>query len=194
MKANDIERKTNSLDFDKETEINGVKARFSQKKNLLKETIKENKSNFEKDNYPFDVLEKEYKSKEAELNKKKEHDLLHAKLIFFFKEDEYYQMIPDDITAKIIQGLGNRVFTKVFRIEVPHDGFIEQKGALKFQIVSNVNYGDAKMYKCKGKMYGEDVIVFIKKEKELSIGDYVELAPKLEETQIYEDEQNIRLY
>ena len=194
MKANDIERKTNSLDFDKETEINGVKARFSQKKNLLKETIKENKANFEKENYPFDVLEKEYKSKENELNKKKEHDLLHAKLIFFFKQDEFYQMIPDDITAKVIQGLGNRVFTKVFRIEVPHDGFVEQPGALKFQVVSNINYGDAKMYKCKGKMYGEDVEVFIKKEKEIAIGETVELAPKLEATQIYEDEQNIRLY
>ncbi len=194
MKANDIERKTNSLDFDKETEINGVKARFSQKKNLLKETIKENKANFEKENYPFDVAEKEYKAKEAELNKKKEHDLLHAKLIFFFKQDEFYQMIPDDITAKVIQGLGNRVFTKVFRIEVPHDGFVEQQGALKFQVVSNVNYGDAKMYKCSGTMYGEKVEVFIKKEKEIAIGETVELAPKLEATQIYEDEQNIRLY
>ena len=194
MKANDIERKTNSLDFDKETEINGVKARFSQKKNLLKETIKENKAKFEKENFPLKVAEAEYKVKEAELNKKKEHDLLHAKLIFFFKQDEFYQMIPDDITAKVIQGLGNRVFTKVFRIEVPHDGFVPQKGALKFQVVSNVNYGDAKMYKCAGEMYGEKIHVYIKKEKELSIGDIIELAPKLEATQIYEDEQNIRLY
>ena len=194
MKANDIERKTNSLDFDKETEINGVKARFSQKKNLLKETIKQNKVNFEKENFPLKVAEAEFKAKEDELSKKKEHDLLHAKLIFFFKQDEFYQMVPDDITAKVIQGLGNRVFTKVFRIEVPHDGFVEQKGALKFQVVSNVNYGDAKMYKCAGVMYGEKVEIFIKKEKELSVGDTIELAPKLEATQIYEDEQNIRLY
>ena len=114
MKANDIERKTNSLDFDKETEINGTKARFSQQKNLLKETIKENKANFEKDNFPLKIVEAEFAGREKELNAKKEHDILHAKLIFFFKTGEFYQVIPDDITARIIQGLGNRVFTKTF--------------------------------------------------------------------------------
>ena len=194
MKANDIERKSNSLEFDKETEINGAKARFSQKKNLLKESIKENKINFEKENYPVKVVSAEYEEKEKELNKKKEHDILHAKLIFFFKQDEFYQMIPDDITAKIIQGLGNRVFTKVFRIEVPHNGFVEEEGGLEFQVVSNVNFGDAKMYKCTGEMYGEKVTVFINKEREIEVGDKIHLKPKLEETQIYEDELNIRLY
>ena len=194
MKANDVERKTNSLEFDKETEVNGAKARFSQKKNLLKETIKENKANFEKENYPLKVAQAEYQAKEQELNKKKEHDLLHAKLIFFFKQDNFYQMIPDDITAKVIQGLGNRVFTKVFRIEVPHNGFVEEEGGLEFQVVSNINYGDAKMYKCMGEMYGEKVTVFINKEREMEVGEKIHLRPKLEETQIYEDELNIRLY
>lgn len=194
MKANDVERKTNSLEFDKETEVNGVKARYSQKKNLLKETIKENKINFEKENYPLKVAQAEYEAKEKELLAKKDHDVLHAKLIFFFKAGDFYQIIPDDITAKIIQGLGNRVFTKVFRIEVPHNGFVEEDGALEFQVVSNVNYGDAKMYKCAGELYGEKVEVFINKEREMEVGEKIFLKPKLEETQIYEDELNIRLY
>ena len=194
MKANDVERKTNSLEFDKETEINGVKARFSQKKNLLKETIKENKANFEKENYPLKLAEAEFKAREKELNTKKEHDLLHAKLIFFFKEGDYYQIIPDDITARIIQGLGNRVFTKVFRIEVPHFGFVEEKDALSFQAVSSVNYGDTKMYKCAGELYGEKFNIFIDKIRDIEIGEKISLKPVLEETQIYEDELNIRLY
>ena len=194
MTANAVERKTNSLDFDKETEINGVKARYSQKKNLLKETIKENKANFEKENFPLKIAEAEFAKKEKELNAKKENDILHAKLIFFFKIGDFYQLIPDDITARIIQGLGNRVFTKVFRIEVPHNGFEETEGALPFQIVSNVNYGDAKMYKCNGELYGEKVTVFINKDREVEVGGTVSLRPKLAETQIYEDELNIRLY
>ncbi len=194
MKANDIERKTNSLDFDKETEINGVKARYSQKKNLLKETIKENKANFEKENFPLKIAESEFAAKEKELKAKKDHDILHAKLIFFFKEGEFYELIPDGITARIIQGLGNRVFTKVFRIEVPHNGFVEEEGALPFQVVSNVNYGDTKMYKCSGQLYGEKVEVYINKEREMQIGDKIFLKPNLEATQIYEDELNIRLY
>ena len=194
MKANDIEKKMNSLEFDKETEINGVKARYSQQKNLLKETIKENKSNFEKENYPLKKVQAEFSAKEKELLAKKEHDLLHAKLIFFFKTGDFYQVIPDDITARIIQGLGNRVFTKTFRIEVPHDGFIEEKGALPFQVVSNVNYGDAKMYKCTGELYGEKVNVFINKDREIAVGETLFLKLNLEQTQIYEDELNIRLY
>ena len=194
MKANDIERKTNSLDFDKETEINGTKARFSQQKNLLKETIKENKANFEKDNFPLKIVEAEFAGREKELNAKKEHDILHAKLIFFFTYEQIFQLIPDDITGRIIQGLGNRVFTKTFRIEVPHYGFVEEQGALPFQVVGNVNYGDAKMYKCTGELYGEKVSVFINKEREIDVGAKIFLKPKLEETQIYEDEQNIRLY
>ena len=194
MKANDLERKTNSLEFDKETEINGVKARYSQQKNLIKETIKENKANFEKENYPLKSVEEEFAAKEKELQAKKDHDILHAKLIFFFKAGDFYQLIPDDITARIIQGLGNRVFTKTFRIEVPHYGFLEEEGALPFQVVSNVNYGDAKMYKCTGELYGEKVEVFINKEKDIEVGSKIFLRPKLEETQIYEDELNIRLY
>ena len=133
-------------------------------------------------------------AKKSELNAKKEHDILHAKLIFFFKTGDFYQVIPDDITARIIQGLGNRVFTKTFRIEVPHFGFIEEAGALPFQVVSNINYGDTKMYKCTGELYGEKVVVFINKERDIEIGSKISLKPKLEETQIYEDEQNIRLY
>ena len=194
MKANDVERKTNSLDFDKETEINGVKARFSQKKNLIKETIKENDKNFEKEFYPFNVVSKEYEAKEKELAAKKADELLHAQLIFFFTYEEAFQLIPDEITGRIIQGLGNKVFSKNFRVEVPHDAFVEEEGYLPFKVVSNVNYGDTKMYRCTGELYGEKVVVYIAKTREIELGATLSLRPDLEKCQIYEDELNIRLY
>ena len=194
MKANDVERKTNSLEFDKETEINGLKARLNQQKALIKDQIKENQRKFEEENYPTRKAQKELDAKRKELQKKKEDDILHAKLIFFFKYDYYYQLIPDDITNKIIQGLGNRVFTKIFRIEVPHNGFEEQPGCMEFKVVANVNYGDVKMYKCVGEAYGQKVVVYLNKEREIPLGEIVSLKPKLAETQIYEDDLNIRLY
>ena len=194
MKANDIERKSNALEFDKETELNGAKARFSQQKVLLTDRIKENKRKFQEENFPFDVAEKEYAKKEKALKKQKEADILRAELLFFFKYDDYYQVIPDDITNKIIQGLGNKVFTKIFRIEVPHDGFLEKENTMEFKAVSLVNYGDYKFYKCSGDAYGEKVVVNIRKEREIELGDKVYLCPILEKTQIYEDELNIRLY
>ena len=195
MKANDVERKTNALEFDKETELNGAKARFTQQKSLLKDTIKENQRKFDEENFPVKGVEKEYAKKRKELDAKKKDDLLHAELIFFFKyDDNFYQIIPDEITNKIIQGLGNKVFTKNFRIEVPHTAFLENEKTIAFKVVSLMNYGDTKLYKCTGESYGKQVVVYINKEREMDIGSTIYLEPNLVDVQIYEDSQNIRLY
>ncbi len=194
MKANDVERKSNALEFDKETELNGAKAHYTQQKALLSDTIKENERKFKEENYPLDVAQKAYAGKEKELQKQKKDELLRAELLFFFKYDDYYQVIPDDITNKIIQGLGNKVFTKTFRIEVPHDAYIEKENTMEFKAVAAVNYGDFKFYKCSGEAYGEKINIYIRKEREIELGDKVYLCPSLEKTQIYENDLNIRLY
>ena len=194
MRANDLETKGNSLDFDKETELNAAKAHYSQKKNLLKDQISENKKLFEETYHPYDVLEKEMKVREEELKEAKENDLLHAQLLFFFKYDQTYQMIPDHITTKIIQGLGSKVFTKVFKVCVPHNAYEESEEGMPFKVVSLVNYGDVQLYKCTGEAYGEKVVIYVTKEREMELGEVIKLRPKLEETQIYETQLNIRLY
>ena len=194
MKANDLERKVNSLEFDQETDENALKAKFNQEKAVLKDSIKENNRKFEEEYHPFDLIQKEYVAKEKELKEKKANDLLHAELIFFFKFENKYFLIPDDITARIIQGLGNKVFTKVFRVEVPHDAFVEGEEGIEFKVVSFINYGFAKFYKCSGELYGEKVYVYIKKDRDIELGATVKLEPQLDKTQIYENELNIRLY
>ena len=194
MKANDVERKTNSLEFDKETEINGAKARYNQQRNLTRETIKESNKKFREENYPYDVKVDEYNAKEKELQAKKADETLHAKLIFFFTYEKIFQLIPDDINSRIIQGLGNRVFTKNFRVEVPHNAFKEEVGGIAFKVTANINYGDMKMYKCVGELYGEKLVIYIEKTRELNLGESLELVPDLDKCQIYEDELNIRLY
>ena len=194
MKANDVERKTNSLDFDKETELNSIRAKFIQQKTLLVDQMKENKKRFEEEYYPLKKANKEVTEGRKELASKKADELLHAELIFFFKFNDTHFLIPDDITNRIIQGLGNKVFTKTFRVEVPHNGFEESDNGLEFQVVSFINYGDVKMYKCSGELFGEKVSVYINKEREMQLGDKIHLVPKFELTQIYENELNIRLY
>ena len=194
MKQNDIERKENALDFDKETELGALDSKFSQKMHVLKEELVQNKEKFEAENYPVKLVEKEYAKKEKELETKKKDDLLKAELIFFFKIDEHYELLPDDITTKIIQGLGNKVFTKVFRIAMPHDGFVEDKDGIAFQVIQEVNFGDVKMYKCSGDLYGEKVYVYILKEREVERGEVIKLKPIIEKSEIYESELNIRLY
>ena len=194
MKQNDIERKENALDFDKETELGALDSKFSQKMHVLKEELTQNKLKFDEENFPVKGVEKEYARKAKELEQKKKDDLLKAELIFFFKIDEHYELLPDDITTKIIQGLGNKVFTKVFRIAMPHDGFVEDKDGIAFQVIQEVNYGDVKMYKCSGDLYGEKVYVYILKEREVERGEVIKLKPIIEKSEIYESELNIRLY
>ena len=195
MRKSDLDRKINTLEFDKETEINALKSRFTQKKNLLKEQIKENQKAFKEEYFPFDVKSKEYALKEKELFKQKEEALLKAELIFFFKYDDAYQIIPDFITEKIIQGLGSKVFTKIFSIKVPHKSFKEdENGILPLKVVALINYGDTKLYKCVGELYGQKVVVYINKEREIEIGTNIKLTPILEESEIYESSLNIRLY
>ena len=103
-------------------------------------------------------------------------------------------MVPDEITNKIIQGLGNKVFTKIFRIEVPHNAFAEQENTLPFKAVALVNYGDVKLYKCIGQVDGSETIIYLDKTREINLGDTIYLRPELEKAQIYEDDRNIRLY
>ena len=194
MKSTDIEKRSNSLEFDKETELNGAKARYVQQKALLGDQIKENERKFNEECFPLELAKKEYEKKQKELQAQKKDEIIHAQLLFFFKYDDYYQVIPDEITKKIIQGLGNKVFTKIFRIEAPHDGYVEQENTMTFKVVSLVNYGDVKLYKCTGELDGEAVVIYINKDREIDMGATVYLAPQLEKAQIYEDDRNIRLY
>ena len=194
MKANDVEKRTNSLEFDKETELNALKAHYNQFVVLSKDKLKEAEKAFKEECYPLETTTKEYEKKTKAFDKEEADALRRAELLFFFKYDGYYQLLPDEITNKIIQGMGERVFTKVFRIEVPHDGFEEKEGSLEFKVASLVNYGDVKLYKCVGTLYGEKVTVYIKQERDIALGEVIHLSPIVDKTQIYEDERNIRLY
>lgn len=194
MRTNDISNKENALAFDSETEINGLKSRYAQNKFLLTSKIKEGKDNFNKENYPLKECEKLYAKKQAEFDAKEKDALLHAELMFFFKFDDIYQIIPNNITDKIIQGLGNKVFTKTFRVEVPHTAYVKADKGLEFTVTSLVNYGDVKYYKCVGRMYDKDQVIYIRKTEELSLGEKIHVLPDLSKCEIYETALNIRLY
>ena len=101
-------------------------------------------------------------------------------------KDAYTNAIQTNQYAELI--------TKIFRIEVPHDGFEEVDSSIEFKVGALVNYGDVKLYKCNGELYGDKVTVYINKERDIELGSSIFLSPKLEKTQIYEDDRNIRLY
>ena len=65
---------------------------------------------------------------------------------------------------------------------------------MEFKVASLANYGDVKFYKCIGEAYGEKVVVYLSKTREIPLGETVYLKPVLDQTEIYEDDLNIRLY
>ena len=53
MKQAEVERRTNALDFEKETELNGLKARYSQFVALSKDQMKEDQRLFKEECCPL---------------------------------------------------------------------------------------------------------------------------------------------
>ena len=48
----------------------------------------------------------------------------------------------------MIQGLGVKVFTKQYLIEIPHDAYFVSDEGLDLEVVDTLDYGAQKYYKC----------------------------------------------
>ena len=70
--------------------------------------------------------------------------------INYYQDLEYYDLLNETISNKLIQGLGTSVFSKNFIIEIPHDAFSfvdsSVQNALKGTITATVDYGSKKFY------------------------------------------------
>jgi len=193
-KANDLKNRLNSASFDYETEKSAISSRYTRAKFDYTSAIKNKEEELNRTSMPVETLTKEYDDKMAALNKEKDAAVLSASLIFFFDFDGHYQIIPDNITNKIIQGLGSKAFTKTYKICIPHASYrIEEKG-IGVEVREIVDYVSHKYYKCVAKMYGQEFTLFVEGGNEFKVGDHFFVEPDLEETEIYETALNIRLY
>ena len=193
-RSNDLNGRLNSESFEFDTIKSGITSRYTRTKYDLKSDLEETIKTLKYQIDPVKHIEKEYQKNLKALLKAKKDALLHAELLFFFNFDGYYLMLPEEITTKIIQGLGSKVFTKTFRVSVPHDAYVISNEGLEFTIVDYVDYGSSAFYKAKGTMYGEEVTIYIKADGEHKVGDKVSVVPVLEKTEISETSLNIRLY
>ena len=192
-RQNDLNGRINAASFDFDTIKSGITSRYSRAKfDLISDCDQKVKQlNFQLDGVGH--YQKELSLKLKQLHKEREEALLHANLLFFFNYGGLYQILPKDITTKIIQGLGSKVFTKTFRIRVPHDGYVVSDKGIAFNVVDLVDYGSNKFYRCEGNMYGEVVTIYIK-DTGVKLEGEVKVLPVLEKTEIYETSLNIRLY
>ena len=165
---------------------------------LLKKEIKNKKDELKKAQNPMKFIEKEHAAKLAELNKKLEEATKKAGFVFFFRFDQnYYSLLSDIISNKLIQGLGTRVCSRQFRVDIPHDAYTIREDNKGFKVVveSILNYGENYYMRCRYLTDNNaEQFVFVETKEPLSVGKELYLDIDLTRCQITETDMNIRLY
>ena len=197
-KENTLNRIINGLTMDYESKSSALRAGFKREINLLKKEIKEAKAELNVAKDPLKALEKSHKEKMADLEKKKAAAIKRAGFIFFFQfNSSYFKMASDIISNKLIQGLGTRVFTKNFRIDMPHDAYTitDKSDEFKAKVEENLDYGNVYFVKLSYlDEEGKTKYLFLKNPSALEIGKEVYLSFDITKSQITETDMNIRLY
>ncbi len=197
-KENTITRVLNGLTQDYETNLSRVKSEYRRNTDLLKKEIANKKEEVKNASDPYKHLAKEHNEKLKELNEKLENSAKKAGFVFFLQFDQrYYGLLPDIISNKLIQGLATRVFSRQFRIDIPHDAYIIKEDGNGFKVVveSILNYGDKYFMRCRYLTdSAQEQFIFVETKTPLSIGKEIALDFDLGRCQITETDMNIRLY
>lgn len=164
-KDNEINKRINSLILDYNTKLNELKEIYKRKSNEIKDTLKKSKKQIYQLIYPEKEIKKEYRSNLIKYRKEYGEELVKAKLLFFLKTNELLTLCSDDISGKMIQGLGIKVFSKEYLLEIPHDAYNISEDGFKVKVIEVLDYGDTKYAKClyKGNGYqNNESVIYVK--------------------------------
>jgi len=196
-KENAYELLLNGLTMDYESKVSTLKASSRRQQDLWKKEIQDAKKEEKKAENPLLYLNRSHKEKLDRLMKEKKEAVKRAGLVFFFElPGGHYEMASDIISNKLIQGLGTRVFSKTFRVDMPHDAFAKADGkGFQAKVESNLDYGETNFARL---TYtgsdGAPCSFYLKTEKPLDVGTSLTLSFNLDASAITETEMNIRLY
>lgn len=197
-KENTLNRKINTLTMDYESKVSSLNAYRRRQIDILRKEIIDERNKLNKALKPYECLNREHNINLKKINKEKEQEVLKASYVFFLQfVNGYYNMASDIISNKLIQGLGTRVFSKNFKVEVPHSIYtiMDKEEGIKVKVEANLNYDTIYYVKC---TYldekSESRTIYIESEKEIEIGKELYVTFDLNKCQITETEMNIRLY
>ena len=119
---------------------------------------------------------------------------MHAKIIFFFKTGDLVTLCNDEISNKMIQSLGIKVFTKQYLVEIPHDAYqISEDEGFKVQVLEVLDYGKVKFAKCLYKDHHYESNIYIQIEDE-NIGSELCVKYDISKIHITEKAMDIKIY
>lgn len=195
QKTNALNTLIQGIDLNYDNELSKIEATYKRGVKSARQAYKERKAFYARWINPVEALEKDYLGKVNQLEKEKKQAALVAGNVFLFGIGNYFFMSTPIISGKLIQGLGTRVFTKQFLIEVPHDAYVESKKGIDGVVLGEVNYGQDKYFHVSfTDAYGDKKDAFIKSNASYKEGDHLKIAFDITKSQITETGMGIRLY
>ena len=193
-KQNEQNKRLNAEAINYETEVNALKGNFKREKENALNELKKFKKDCYDEAYPIKKLNKEYNDTVLALRKEYGEALMHAKIIFFFKTGNLITLCSDEISNKMIQSLGIKVFTKQYLIEIPHNAYeISNDEGFNVKVLEVLDYGKVKFAKCLYKDHHYESNIYIQIEDE-NIGSELCVKYDISKIHITEKAMDIKIY
>lgn len=191
----DLERDMTGEALNYETLKSAIKSERRRNVSYMKNQINSAKKEIAFLSNPEKNLRAEFSKDMAKLAKEEKRAMRLASLLFFFGIDGHYIKLDDNIANKMVQGLGTRVFSKEYLVEVPHDAYIENEEGFEVTVEKTISYGDDEYYECSYvDALGVTKVIYIRLDKKLAIGNKMKVIPDISKTMVTETSMNIRLY
>ena len=189
---NEINKKLNLEAIRYETEMNALKGNVKREKEALNKELQALVKACANEANPAKKLTKEYKEELRRLTKEYNEKLAYAKILFFFKTDDLITMSNDSISNKMIQGLGIKVFTKQYLIEIPHDAYYPNEYGLALTVKETLDYGVHKYLRCETE---DEKVVYVEITDKIPAGQTtLKLGFEIENIHITEKAMDIKIY
>ena len=192
-RLNDLNKRLDAEGFEYESNKSAIRGVFNKEKALAIDSFNSLKKDLLRRTNPEKALLKEYKKKERALYKEGQKAIENAGLLFYFEIGNVPLLLPEKIVTKVVEGLGTKIFTRPFRIEIPHEAYKLGEKGLSAKVLSPIDYGSEILFPILLKD-GETVYVSSRSGLSLKEGEDISLLPTLSECEIFEDDMNIRLY
>ncbi len=147
-KKNELEKRLNLESLRYDSEINSLKNIYKRTVEGLKKDYEEFIKECDNEAYPVKNLTKAYNKELKELEKEYTHQTNLAKILFFFKTNDLVTLSSDQISNKMVQSLGVKVFTKEYLLEIPHDAYKIGDEGLVVKVVEGLDYGKKQYLHC----------------------------------------------
>ena len=147
-KNNELDKRINLEAVRYESEVNAVKGNFKREKEYLTKELELVESKCKYEANPIKELTRVYKEDVKKVKAEYEEAYTHANILFFFKVNDLVVLSSDAISHKMIQGLGIKVFTKQYLIELPHNCFTISDEGIELQVLELLDYGTIRYLHC----------------------------------------------